>query len=42
MMANGSSLVATMPDEVVNWLAETAIVWAQNNNVTDNATEWFF
>lgn len=42
MNANGSDLVRTMPNEVVNWMAETAILWAEENNVTDNSTDWFF
>ncbi len=28
MNAPGQALVKTMPDEVVNWIAETAILWA--------------
>ncbi len=31
-----------MPDEVVNWIAETAILWAAKDGVRDNETEWFF
>ena len=42
MNAPGPALVNTMPDEVVNWIAETAIVWAQHEGIRDNETEWFF
>jgi hypothetical protein len=42
MGAKGSDLVKTMPDEVVNWIAESSILWAEENDVTDNSTDWFF
>ena len=42
MNAPGEALVKTMPDDVVNWIAETAIIWAQKEGVRDDDTEWFF
>jgi hypothetical protein len=42
MNAPGSALVKTMPNEVVNWIAESVIVWSSYNGVRDNETEWFF